>query len=138
MGTDGFFAASRADKPSAVVVPQLVALPFTFAIVSLFGILIGSSSVVIFDEFVWSPNEVSSALVVKGSRGELTRRSQIMARFLQDSPSAGDRAGVFFISAAFILCVYVYTNPNTQLTPSSTAPSSARTSLPTRFPPVAI
>ena len=107
------------------MLPQLIALPFTFAIVSLLfvqfagsrfytlmrrrcsGIIMGSSSVVIFGEFVWSPNEVRTFLFEGVIRLADRLPPQIMARFLQDSPSAGTRAGVFFISAAFILCVYL-------------------------------
>lgn len=47
--------ASRADKPSSVVTPQLIAMPMTFAITSLVGILIGSASVAIFGECVLPP-----------------------------------------------------------------------------------
>ncbi|GAA6062412.1 hypothetical protein JCM10212_006047 [Sporobolomyces blumeae] len=79
--------ASRARRPSDVVIPNLVALPVCFSVVSLFGILIGSSSEVIFGEFVWSPQE-------------------IMARFVDPSNgavSSGTRAGVAFISIGFII-----------------------------------
>ncbi|GAA5950164.1 hypothetical protein JCM3765_004222 [Sporobolomyces pararoseus] len=80
--------ASRARRPSDVVLPNLLALPICFSIVSLFGILIGSSSEVIFGEFVWSPQE-------------------IMARFLEptdgSSASSATRAGVAIISIGFII-----------------------------------
>ncbi len=76
--------ASRADKPSSVILPQLIALPLTFAVVSLFGILIGSSSIVIFGEYVWSP---------------LT----IMENFLEQFPSHATRAGVAIIAICFIV-----------------------------------
>lgn len=80
--------ASRADKPSSVIWPQLIALPLTFAIVSLFGILIGSSSVVIFGEYIWSP-------------------LAIMERFLEEFPSHTTRAGVAIIAMCFIVAQVV-------------------------------
>ena len=76
--------ASRADKPSSVLLPQLIALPFTFAIVSLFGILIGSSSIIIFGGYVWSP-------------------LKIMDMFLEQFPSHATRAGVAVIAICFIV-----------------------------------
>ena len=76
--------ASRADKPSSVLLPQLIALPFTFAIVSLFGILIGSSSIIIFGGYVWSP-------------------LKIMDMFLEQFPSHSTRAGVAIIAICFIV-----------------------------------
>ncbi|BGO94377.1 hypothetical protein NBRC10512_002075 [Rhodotorula toruloides] len=84
MGVRG--AGHVASKPSNVVVPQLVAMPFCFALTSLFGIFIGSSSQVIFGEFVWSPLDV-------------------MAKFLtvEGGASHGMRAGVAFISLGFIV-----------------------------------
>jgi len=80
--------ASRADKPSSVIWPQLIALPLTFGIVSLLGILIGSSSIVIFGEYVWSP---------------LT----IMENFLEQFPSHATRAGVAIVAICFIVAQMV-------------------------------
>ncbi|BGP50796.1 uracil permease [Rhodotorula kratochvilovae] len=77
---------SRASKTSDVILPQLISLPFTFAVTSLIGILIGSSSQTLFGEFVWSPLDV-------------------MERFLmvEGGASHGMRAGVAFISIGFII-----------------------------------
>ncbi|KAL8276990.1 hypothetical protein RQP46_010625 [Phenoliferia psychrophenolica] len=76
--------ASRSSKPSNVIIPQLIALPTTFAIVSLFGILIGSSSTLIFGEYIWSPLAVMDA-------------------FLVQFPSHATRAGVAVISICFVV-----------------------------------
>ncbi|GAA5964063.1 hypothetical protein JCM21900_005150 [Sporobolomyces salmonicolor] len=78
--------ASRAEKRSDVVLPQLISLPVTFAITSLFGILIGSSTEIIFGEFVWSPLDV-------------------MTKFLtaEGGASHATRAGVAIISICFIV-----------------------------------
>lgn len=86
LATNAVDFASRASKPSDVVLPQLIALPFTFAITSLIGILIGASTETLFGEFVWSPLDV-------------------MERFLkvEGGASHGMRAGVAFISIAFII-----------------------------------
>lgn len=76
--------ASRAQQPKNVIIPQLIALPATFSIVSLFGILIASSTEVVFGEFVWSP-------------------LAIMQRLLVQIPTSATRAGVAFISIGFII-----------------------------------
>ncbi|GAA5853706.1 hypothetical protein JCM8547_007419 [Rhodosporidiobolus lusitaniae] len=76
--------ASRASKPRDVVVPQLIAMPTMFALTSLVGILIASSSEVIFGEFVWSPLDV-------------------MNGFLDNHGNSGTRAGCAFISIGFII-----------------------------------
>ncbi|GAA5892347.1 hypothetical protein JCM6882_003645 [Rhodosporidiobolus microsporus] len=76
--------ASRASKPSDVVLPQLIAMPLCFAITSLIGIIIASSTESIFGEFVWSPLDV-------------------MNGFLDGSNSSGTRAGCAFISIGFIV-----------------------------------
>lgn len=47
--------ASRADKPSSIIWPQLFALPFTFAMVSFLGIIVASSATVIYHETIWNP-----------------------------------------------------------------------------------
>lgn len=64
--------------------PQLIALPATFSIVSLFGILIASATPKLFGEFVWSP-------------------LAILERFLDGSQSGGTRAGSAFIAIGFII-----------------------------------
>ncbi|BGP34549.1 uracil permease [Rhodotorula toruloides] len=84
--TNAIDFSSRASKPSDVVVPQLVAMPFCFALTSLFGIFIGSSSQVIFGEFVWSPLDVMTKLLT-----------------VEGGASHGMRAGVAFISLGFIV-----------------------------------
>ncbi|ORY84681.1 NCS1 nucleoside transporter family [Leucosporidium creatinivorum] len=76
--------ASRANQPRNVVLPQLIALPFTFSIVSLFGILIASTTVTLFGEFIWSPLD-------------------IMTAFLDNGGDRATRAGTAFISIGFII-----------------------------------
>lgn len=55
-----------------------------FSIVSLFGILIGSSSTLIFGEYIWSP-------------------LALMEAFLDKFPTKATRAGVAIISICFIV-----------------------------------
>ncbi|CAN6616446.1 uracil permease [Trichomonascus vanleenenianus] len=69
-------------KPSSAILPQIFAIPISFALTSLIGILVSSASTVIYKETIWSP------LVV-------------LDNFLDGSPSSGTRAGVFFIAAVF-------------------------------------
>ncbi|GAA6038342.1 hypothetical protein JCM8097_003956 [Rhodosporidiobolus ruineniae] len=78
--------ASRASKPSDVVMPQLVAMPLSFGITSLIGILIASATPSLFGEFVWSPLEVMSRLLLADGAG-----------------SHGTRAACAFISIGFII-----------------------------------
>jgi NCS1 family nucleobase:cation symporter-1 len=47
--------ASRATTPGAAVLPQLIAVPVGFSMVSFLGIIVSSSSSVIYGEAVWSP-----------------------------------------------------------------------------------
>lgn len=47
--------ASRATTPGAAVIPQLISVPIGFSMVSFLGIIVSSSSTVIFGEAVWSP-----------------------------------------------------------------------------------
>lgn len=47
--------ASRATTPGAAVWPQLIAVPIGFSMVSFLGIIVSSSSKVIFGEEVWNP-----------------------------------------------------------------------------------
>ena len=67
--------ASRAKHPFAAGLPQLLAVPLTFSIVSFIGIIVSSSSQVIFGEPVWSPVD-------------------LLDRFLDDNPSHATRFGV--------------------------------------------
>ena len=71
--------ASRARRPSAAGLPQLLAVPLTFSIVSFLGIIVSSSSQVIFGEPVWSPID-------------------LLDRFLDDDPSDATRFGVRSLS----------------------------------------
>ncbi|ODQ81614.1 hypothetical protein BABINDRAFT_159883 [Babjeviella inositovora NRRL Y-12698] len=73
--------ARFADTPKAAIWSQLIAIPVCFSITSLIGILVSSSSTLMFDQTYWSPLDV-------------------LGRFLDDFTS-GNRAGVFFIAAAF-------------------------------------
>ncbi|CAG8632396.1 10992_t:CDS:1, partial [Acaulospora colombiana] len=47
--------ASRATTPSAAVWPQILSVPIGFSMVSFLGIIVSSSSTVIYGEAVWSP-----------------------------------------------------------------------------------
>jgi len=76
--------ASRAKTPSAAVWPQLVAVPLSFSIVSLVGIIVSSSSEIIYGEAIWSPID-------------------LLGRFLDNNPSKATRFGVWSISFAFII-----------------------------------
>ncbi|TFK50322.1 NCS1 nucleoside transporter family [Heliocybe sulcata] len=76
--------ASRATYPSAVALPQLFAVPIGYGLVSFFGIIVSSSSQVIYGEAIWSP------IVLLG-------------RFLDGEPSSATRFGVWFIAVAFII-----------------------------------
>ena len=84
--------ASRATTPSAAVLPQLLSVPIGFSLVSFIGIIVSSSSQVIYGEAVWSPIE-------------------LLGKLLDDSPSGATRFGVWFIAAAFILAqVSIYSH----------------------------
>ncbi|KAI9458674.1 permease for cytosine/purines, uracil, thiamine, allantoin-domain-containing protein [Lactarius psammicola] len=83
--------ASRARRPFAAGLPQLLAVPLTFSIVGFIGIIVSSSSQVIFGEPVWSPVD-------------------LLNRFLDDNPSHATRFGVWFISTAFIIAQKYSTN----------------------------
>lgn len=74
-----------ADKPSFTIkyIVHTVSIPFCFSLTSLIGILVSSSSTILYGETIWSPLDV-------------------LARFL-DNYSSGNRAGVFFISLAFCI-----------------------------------
>ncbi|KAG8691537.1 hypothetical protein FRC11_001841 [Ceratobasidium sp. 423] len=76
--------ASRAHRPSNAVLPQLIAVPLGFSLVSFLGIIVSSSSEVIYGEAVWSPID-------------------LLGKLLDGNPSHATRFGVWFISAAFIL-----------------------------------
>lgn len=72
-----------AKKPSNALWSQLFTIPLGFAITSFIGIIVSSSSSVIFGEYIWNP-------------------IMLLDRFL-DEGGSGNRAGVFFIATAFTL-----------------------------------
>ncbi|KAF5368886.1 hypothetical protein D9758_003106 [Tetrapyrgos nigripes] len=76
--------SSRASTPSAAILPQLLSVPLTFSIVSFMGIIVSSSSTMIYNETIWDP-------------------IKLLDRFLDGSPSSATRFGVWFIAFAFII-----------------------------------
>lgn len=62
---------------------QVIIIPVGFAVTSFIGIIVSSSSTVLFGETVWNPLDVFSSLLDEGG--------------------SGNRAGVFFIATAFTL-----------------------------------
>lgn len=72
-----------ANKPKAAVYSQMIALPVTFSITCLIGVLVSSASTVLFGETFWNPLDVLSGLLNQ-----------------YDSKS---RCGVFFISFGFVI-----------------------------------
>ncbi|KDN37152.1 NCS1 nucleoside transporter family [Tilletiaria anomala UBC 951] len=77
--------ARMADKQSSTFLPQLMGIPFTFGITSLVGIIISSASEVIYGEVQWSPLAV------------------LKLKLDADPYNSQNRAGVFFIAAAFVV-----------------------------------
>jgi NCS1 family nucleobase:cation symporter-1 len=73
-----------ATRPSAAFWAQLFTIPIGFSVTSFIGVIVGSSSNVIYGEAIWNPLD-------------------LLGKFLDNQPSAGTRAGVFFISLAFAL-----------------------------------
>ncbi|KAF2031217.1 NCS1 nucleoside transporter family [Setomelanomma holmii] len=77
--------ARFARKPSDALLPQLLTIPIGFAVTSFIGIIVSSSSAVIFGEAIWNPlNLLESFLKEEGA-------------------GAGQRFGVLIIAAAFTL-----------------------------------
>ncbi|PTB76457.1 hypothetical protein M440DRAFT_1333319 [Trichoderma longibrachiatum ATCC 18648] len=72
-----------ARKPRDAVWSQLLTIPLGFAITSFIGIIVSSSSTVIYDQPIWSPLD-------------------LLGRFIDDGGS-GQRFGVFVIALAFAL-----------------------------------
>lgn len=70
-------------KPSDALWAQLITIPVAFAVISFIGIIVSSSSIVIFGETIWNP---------------LT----LLGMFLKGASSA-ERFGVFIISTGFAL-----------------------------------
>ena len=81
--------ASRATTPSAAGLPQLIAMPFGFIIVSFMGIIVSSSSTVIYGQSIWNPIDLLGKFLDTDADG--------------NPPTSATRFGVWFISAAFIL-----------------------------------
>jgi NCS1 family nucleobase:cation symporter-1 len=75
--------ARFAGKPKDALWSQLFTIPGGFALTSFIGIIVSSSSQVIFHEPIWSPLD-------------------LLTRFLEGANS-GERFGVFIIAAAFTL-----------------------------------
>ncbi|KAJ1558076.1 hypothetical protein HK096_003688 [Nowakowskiella sp. JEL0078] len=73
-----------ATKPSDAILPQITTIPLTFGIVSVIGIIVSSSSSVVYNETIWSPID-------------------LLGKLLDGNPSGATRFGVFFISACFVL-----------------------------------
>ncbi|KAF2126569.1 uracil permease [Dothidotthia symphoricarpi CBS 119687] len=76
--------ARFARKPSDAFLPQLITIPVGFAITSFIGIIVSSSSSVIFGEAIWNPLD-------------------LLESFLQEDAGHGQRFGVFVIAAGFTL-----------------------------------
>ncbi len=87
--------ASRAKTPGAAALPQLIAMPLGFIIVSFMGIIVSSSSTVIYGQSIWNPIDLLGKFLDDDANGQ--------------GPSSGTRFGVWFISASFILaqvCIF--------------------------------
>lgn len=77
--------ARFAATPRSALWSQLFTIPCGFALTSFIGIIVSSSSTVIYEEPIWSPLD-------------------LLKRFLQDpNVGGGTRFGVFVIAAAFVL-----------------------------------
>ncbi|EGG12643.1 uncharacterized protein MELLADRAFT_32428, partial [Melampsora larici-populina 98AG31] len=74
--------SARADKTSSMILPQLIALPMTFGMVSFFGIIVSSSSNVLYGHQIWDPLE-------------------LLERVLTGSPTIPSRVAVGVISLSF-------------------------------------
>ncbi|KAL1896951.1 uracil permease [Ceratocystis pirilliformis] len=72
-----------AAKPKDAFLPQLISIPLGFGITSFIGIIVSSSSTVIYGDSIWDPLD-------------------LLERFIDDG-GAGERFGVFIIAFAFAL-----------------------------------
>lgn len=75
--------ARFARKPSDALWSQLFTIPIGFAVTSFIGIIVSSSSTVIFGTSIWNPLDLLQSFLDEGT--------------------SGNRAGVFFIATAFAL-----------------------------------
>ena len=75
--------ARFATKPKDALWSQLFTIPIGFAVTSFIGIIVSSSSSVIYNEPIWNPLE-------------------LLGKFLEDA-SSGERFGIFVISTGFAL-----------------------------------
>ena len=83
--------ARFASRPSDAFLPQLITIPMGFGLTSFIGIIVGSSSAVIYPNkgATWNPLQLLGNFITNGEPGGVG--------------SHGDRAGTFFIAAAFTL-----------------------------------
>lgn len=73
-----------AQKPRDALWSQLFTIPIGFAVTSFIGIIVSSSSTVIYGTAIWNPLD-------------------LLSQFLLDDASSAERFGVFVIAAAFVL-----------------------------------
>jgi NCS1 family nucleobase:cation symporter-1 len=80
-----------ANKPSSALLPQLITIPMGFGLTSFIGIIVGSSSAVIFPNVgaTWNPLDLLKRFITNNE--------------VNGVGSAGERAGTFLIAAAFVL-----------------------------------
>ncbi|KAL7266464.1 uracil permease [Rhizina undulata] len=97
-----------ATKPQDAFWSQLIAIPVSFTITSFIGIVVSSSSSIIYNTPIWNPLD-------------------LLSRFLEEGGSR-NRAGVFFISAAFALAQL-----GTNIAANSVSAGSDMTALVPRF-----
>ncbi len=76
--------ARFAKKPRDAFMPQLLTIPIGFAFTSIIGIIVSSSSTVIYGTAIWNPLD-------------------LLSQFLLDDPSPAERFGVFIIATGFVL-----------------------------------
>ncbi|KAF8518708.1 permease for cytosine/purines, uracil, thiamine, allantoin-domain-containing protein [Hysterangium stoloniferum] len=106
--------ASRASRPSDAMLPQLLSIPIGFSLVSFIGIIVSSSSQVIYGEAIWSPID-------------------LLGKLLDGNPSHGTRFGVWFISASFVLAQVQFLLSSTNISANSVSAGCDLTSLFPRY-----
>ncbi|KLO11080.1 hypothetical protein SCHPADRAFT_877327 [Schizopora paradoxa] len=97
-----------AKKPKDALWSQFLTIPIGFAVTSFVGIIVSSSSTIIYGETIWSPLD-------------------LLSRFL-DEGGSGTRVGVFFIAFAFALAQL-----GTNIAANSVSAGSDMTALLPRF-----